>query len=328
MTEAVVVRPARPTDMPAIALIGNASWPDFSVTAKELEARDVRRSATHQLRRRVAVRGLQIVGWSLAESDPRGMQHGTVQASGAVLPSARGTGVGRALYTELMQALTAGEASAALIEVREHHDAARAFFETRGFSKVMRYAVSRLALADFDLAAYAERLQKVEASGVQIVTAREMRAAHPDGIARLNALRWAIAQDVTAADPPVRESDESLQAYLDHQPTALPDGWLIAQVDGIDVGLTSVWRSLADPTVIQTGVTGVLPAWRRRGIALALKVRAIGYARSIGGRRLFTDNEENNPMYGLNLTLGFEPQPAWLAYRRVLTASSGSSPAK
>ncbi|MGK0362899.1 MAG: mycothiol synthase [Bradymonadia bacterium] len=332
MTEAVSVRPVGPADMSAIAGIGNAAWPDFSVTAQDIEARDVRRSATHCLRRRVAVRGSQIVGWSLAESDPRGMRHGSVQVWGAVLPAAHGTGVGHALYAELMQALLEGEAPTVLIEVREHHAAARAFFEARGFSTVLRYAVSCLALAHFDPTPHAERLAQVAQSGVHIVTARQMRATRPDAIARINALRWAIAQDVPAADAPVRESDDALAAYLDHHPTALPDGWLIAQVDtglgDVAIGLTSVWRSRADPTVIQTGVTGVLPAWRRRGVALALKMGAIAYARSIGGRRLFTDNEESNPMYLLNLKLGFEPQPAWLAYRRALSASCGSNAAK
>lgn len=322
MTEAVSVRPATVADLPAIALIGNATWPDFSVTAKEIAARDARRAGTHALRRRVAVRGAQIVGWSLAEWDPRGMHHGTVQVWGAVLPSARGTGVGRALDAELTQALRAGEAQTVLIEVREHHAAARAFFEARGFSKVMRYAVSRLALASLDLARYEPRLAAVRQAGVSIVTARQLRATHPDAIARINALRWAIAQDVPAPDAPVREPDAALQAYLDHQPTALPDGWLIARVDDVEVGLTSMWRSLADPTVVHTGVTGVLRAWRRRGVALALKVRAVQYARSIGARRIFTDNEENNPMYQLNLKLGFEPQPAWLAYRRSMSGKS------
>ena len=327
-TSQITVRPARASDLPAIALIGNATWPDFSVTALEIEARDARRSSTHQLRRRVAVRDAQIVGWSLLESDPRGMHRGAVQIRGAVLPSARGMGVGRALSADVLQALVAGDARSAFVEVREHHQAARAFVEARGFAQAMRYAVSRLTLAGFDAAPYADRVQRTHSSGVRIVSARALRASHADAITRINALRWAVAQDVPALDAPLRESDATLAAYLDHQPTALPDGWLIAREGDVEVGFTSMWRSLADPTVVHTGVTGVLPGWRRRGIALALKVQALEYARGIGARRIITDNEENNPMYPLNLMLGFEPQPAWLGYRRSLTAASGKSAAK
>jgi hypothetical protein len=47
-----------------------------------------------------------------------------------------------------------------------------------------------------------------------------------------------------------------------------------------------------------------------------MKVRAIGFARQYGARVIETDNEENNPMFQLNLQLGFEPQPAWLDFEK------------
>jgi GNAT superfamily N-acetyltransferase len=244
-----------------------------------------------------------------------------VQLWGAVLPSARGSGVGQALYADGKQALEQGGARRACIEVREHHAAARAFFERRGFEVVMRYAVSRLDLTRFQADAHAATLQRVQAQGVEIVSARTLRAQLPDAITRINALRWAVVQDVPSADPPVAEPDASLARYLDTQPTALPDGWLVARIDGEFVGLSTLWRSLADPTVVHTGITGVVRGHRRRGIATALKVAAIDYARSIGARRIDTDNEENNPMYALNLAMGFEPQPAWLAYARDVPSS-------
>jgi hypothetical protein len=35
-----------------------------------------------------------------------------------------------------------------------------------------------------------------------------------------------------------------------------------------------------------------------------------------------TDNEENNPMYGLNVQLGFMPTRAWLQFRKELGAAA------
>ena len=32
-----------------------------------------------------------------------------------------------------------------------------------------------------------------------------------------------------------------------------------------------------------------------------------------------TDNEENNPMYQINLKLGYEPLPAWVDYEKKLS---------
>lgn len=314
MTE-IAIRPAEPEDFPAIALIGNATWPDLSVTGAELLARDARRGTLRAIRRRVGVRDGRIVGWSLAEWDPRGMQHGAVQIWGAILPSARGSGVGNAMTAELSRALKIGGARALIMEVRETHHDTRRFFQDRGFRVVMRYAASRLELARFDPTRIAAARQRIQALGVTITTAAALRVALPDAIPRINALRWTLTQEIPAAEPPLREPDESLAAYFDAQPTALPNGWFIARQGDREIGLSTLWRSVADPTVVHTGTTGVLPAWRRRGIATALKVFAIEHARAIGARRINTDNEESNPMYRLNLSLGFEPQPAWLVYR-------------
>ena len=60
-------------------------------------------------------------------------------------------------------------------------------------------------------------------------------------------------------------------------------------------------------------------SYRRRGIATALKLRSIEFAKAYGAKELKTDNEENNPMYQLNLSLGFRPKPAFLSYKKSLT---------
>ncbi len=48
----------------------------------------------------------------------------------------------------------------------------------------------------------------------------------------------------------------------------------------------------------------------------ALKLSGFAYAREQGVRTIATDNEERNPMYAINLKLGFEPRPAWLAFTK------------
>jgi len=63
-------------------------------------------------------------------------------------------------------------------------------------------------------------------------------------------------------------------------------------------------------------LTGVLPEYRRRGIATALKVKTISYAREHGFRRIFT-NSDNPAMKVLNAKLGFVSGP-WRVYRKNL----------
>jgi len=61
-------------------------------------------------------------------------------------------------------------------------------------------------------------------------------------------------------------------------------------------------------------LTGVVRTHRRRGVATALKVKGVEWARARGVRVIETDNEENNPMFDLNVALGYRPVPAWAEY--------------
>ena len=65
-----------------------------------------------------------------------------------------------------------------------------------------------------------------------------------------------------------------------------------------------------------TGSLGVLREFRREGIATALKIKAIEILLKKGVTEIRTDNEENNPMYKINVALGFEPVPFSLDYSK------------
>ena len=54
------------------------------------------------------------------------------------------------------------------------------------------------------------------------------------------------------------------------------------------------------------------------GIATALKLHAIRFAKKEGIELIETENEENNPMYQLNVQLGFRPLPAWVEFEKTL----------
>jgi len=82
------------------------------------------------------------------------------------------------------------------------------------------------------------------------------------------------------------------------------------------VGISSLEKDLARPEHLEVGFTGVLPSYRRRNIATALKLKAIAFAAEYGAKTMDTGNEENNPMYQINLRLGFQPRPAWSDYHK------------
>ena len=94
----------------------------------------------------------------------------------------------------------------------------------------------------------------------------------------------------------------------------------IVAVDGdIYVGSTNIHvLPKSDPHKAWTGSLGVLREYRRQGIATALKVKAFEKLKEKGVKQVRTDNEENNPMYKINVTLGFTPEPYCYDYQRKL----------
>ena len=71
-----------------------------------------------------------------------------------------------------------------------------------------------------------------------------------------------------------------------------------------------------EPHKAWTGALGVLKKFRRNGIATALKIKAIEKLLQKGVTEVRTDNELNNPMYKINVALGFKPVPFSLEYSK------------
>ena len=51
-------------------------------------------------------------------------------------------------------------------------------------------------------------------------------------------------------------------------------------------------------------------------ITLALKIKAFEKLIETGIKQVRTDNEENNPMYLINVALGFKPEPYCYEYQK------------
>ena len=136
---------------------------------------------------------------------------------------------------------------------------------------------------------------------------------------KLEELQWEYSQDFPMPKG-IAHTREPFDQYMKHQNLFEEKryGVEIVAVDGDKyVGSTDIHLfPKSDPYKAWTGSLGVLKEYRRRGIATALKIKAFEKLREKGIKQIRTDNEENNPMYKINVKLGFTPEPYGIEYQK------------
>ena len=94
-------------------------------------------------------------------------------------------------------------------------------------------------------------------------------------------------------------------AWLRDEAT-LPDGSIVALVDGRIVGYAGLIAWDDDPTRAENGLTVVARGWRGRGLATAMKRRQLAWAAGAGIREVVTWTQTGNEaMRRVNERLGY-----------------------
>ena len=310
------IRPFVETDYEGITAVWNAAWPDYSKLAFEFKTQDELRNPRYYWQRLVVEEAGEIIGygqfgeawWSKVEG-----QYGT----GFIThPDFLGHGAATAFYEAMLVTLgKRGDLQFLVAETRENYTQAVQFLTERGFVQVMRFPISHLDLTAFDPTPYQQKMAQLAQTGIDICPLPTLQETDADWMTKLHRLKADVIKDVPSPDEMVEWPFEELQRSLAH-PNFMPEGVFITVDKGQYVGLSELWRSQADPKKLFTGLTGVARSHRRRGLATAVKVRAICFAQRYGAIILETDNEENNPMFQLNLQLGFQPQPAIVEFKK------------
>ncbi len=315
-----LIRPFKPSngEYEDVVAIENANYPDALFAVTEFRFMD-ESSGEHVLHERlVAERNERLVGFITYEQPWWSSQEGKYHLWLAVDPDWHDTAVPGELYSAALQALGKYHPRQLTTEFREDQQYLIELFERQGFQRTQRMPISALDVGAFEEAPFASALERAQAAGIRIISLAELANADEEWQRQVWDLEWAILQDVPHPDPLTRSPFEEWLVRTFDSPSFTADGYFLARNGEAFVGMSSLWKSAADKSKLYTGLTGVLPAYRRQGIATALKVHGLRFAREYGAQSVETDNEENNPMLDLNKQLGFREKPAYVIYARQL----------
>lgn len=313
----------------AIADVQTAVWPDYPATAEELEHWDDHWEKEYLYQRLVVEVDGTIVGYGNYNEPSWSYQPNKYEIGLDLKPEFREKGIGSAFYDHVMSILAPMEPAKIVAATRENQPQSIRFLENRGFAFKMRFPTSHLDLQKFDPSRFEESIQRTKNAGIEILTLPEIKARNEDWKQRVYDLRSEIQKDVPAVDPITPDPIEVWETRVLQHPNILPECWVIALDGDQYVGYSNIWKMPANSEKLDTGLTGVLRSHRRKGVCTAMKIKSIETAKKLGAKVLETENEENNPMYQINLKLGFEPQPAWLDFHKIIEPGkngSGSEP--
>ena len=304
MAGGAVIRELRRDDAAAVARVELEIVPDQVLTPELVWQRASRQVEREHLRVWVAELDGELVGYAHASFEWSMPTPGKGRFWIGVAPRARRRGIGSTLYEEALEHLRSHGAWRARTWV-DADPAGTRFVEQRGFEPFEVDRVSGLELAG------AELPEPSVPEGFRLVPLREARDHEPD----LYEICAAGELDMPGEEP---ETELSFEDWLqdDYGSPALTDeGSFVALAGERAVALAFL---AVDPArrLAYNQMTATLPHFRRRGLALAVKLAAARWAAANGYERIVTENNaDNEGMLAVNGRVGYRPlydQVGWL----------------
>ena len=302
----------------AVVAVNHALYADDDSNVDEMRHYDSSRNPAYLDQRYVLRWDDDIAGYGMLYVPYWAYVPGRYSLYIAVHPTYQRRGIGSAFYDFALAQLAQQEEAMNVLHAHARSETPQGirFLEERGFVQVMRWWDSRLDLATFAPEEYAPLLAKLAAAGVEIITAAEFATRNPDWQRSIYDVDREATLDEPQPTPPTPLSFEDYCKFVFANPNFRAERIFVAVDDNRAVGMTELPLNPVDPENLHTGFTGIARSHRRRGIATALKAAALTYAKETGAHTVSTGNEENNPMYAINLQMGFEPTGARLAYEK------------
>lgn len=195
-----------------------------------------------------------------------------------------------------------------------------AWLENLDFELASTHQVAERDLSVVDTSDYGTVIDAVEETGVELKSSAAFTARTPETVQQLYDLAVELSRDAPWYEDVSKPPLEVWRTEFIDSELILMDAFTVALAGDQLIGQSALMRDRHDESIIRTGLTGVRRGFRRRGIATAMKMRAIAPTAALSatedGIRVQTGNAAENPMLDLNLKLGFKKQPASYIYSR------------
>ncbi len=273
----------------------------------------------------VAEKDGEIVGFSNFSQwgNPNSSQKFNVYVD--VHPEHQRQGIGTALYHAVLDAIAPYHATEIRTVAREDVVSRMHFLPKLGFVEFKRTWNAHLDVQNFEPGVLQEVADKVTASGINIYSYAEL-LGDPDRETKLYELNCIVTEAVYKShlmSYTAPSLEDFKREFLEDNPHFLHDEWFIAvegdNKSGKYIGATVLLKpDKGDCRKIY--LTGILSEYHRRGIASALKRRAVLYASENNIPEIRTDGA-SKVMLAINEKMGFVKTAGEVHFSKELTST-------
>ncbi len=305
----VLIRPGNDDDAAIVELTNLVHPPAERMTKEEFRHQETLRNPSDAWSRLVAVEGERLIAVAdAANNHSRPPQKFTLYL--AVHPEFRRRGVGTELEGRLRAFARQHGGTELTATLREDDTGSRTFLERLGYQEVYRRFQMELNVRRFDWGHYQGWRDKL--GTLQLLTWGEAGSTE-ENLRKLYELSVTLTADVPHPDGAPRFSYEEFIKYF-AAPGFRPDALFLMADAGEWVAMTGLLIPEGRPAY--TYFTGVRREYRGRGLATALKLASIEYAKDHEITAMRTTNDTvNYAMVAVNEKLGYYCLPARLAMR-------------
>ena len=314
------IRRATTEDFPRIAQIQNLVSSERPQSAAELLEEGATLDSKIKQQFFVALFDQEIRGFMMytQHQDHFHPQHFWLRA--AVHPDFRRLGIGSKLLDAIMRELTPFNPTLLQCAALENRDFSLKFLAHHGFGEEWRRVNMMLNLEKFAAEPFAGLIEELETQGFIFKTIDQLRD-DPDRDQKLCDLANAVSNDVPLGMPSTALSLEQFKKSILEVSWARESAFCVAIFEGRYVGINNIGVDVNNNAFVD--LTGVLPDFRGRGLAQALKRKGIEWALRQGIKKMFTANDlVNAPMLAVNQKFGFVLEPVQIRYGKKLSGKT------